>query len=1069
MNRDTYLCISIDGIMPKYFHKDEINNLTAHELISKFSPEQNFLNVKTPLFSKPLNDNLELANYIYVDKQYISKYCFPPCYLFFSKQIFFEISIKPICQLNINIPEFYIQLNEEDIATKSIHQIHQLILKTFCLEVKSSYLSFLNNDLNIHQIINNRLNNILLIQNNFDKMILSENDSLHNLFQKVQNYQLYLYADLTDNSISLLNRRANILKEILSTERTYLNDLNIIQTIWKSGMENIIQSTDFLAIFDGISDIYLTHLSFLNNLEKNGCEYSTVISPFLIEFSEFFDKVYQYVLSYPSRFALLSPYEKNEHYQEVSSRLSTSCDGRDLKSYLIVPLKRITQYSPYLADLLSVTPKSHPDYSLLQFAYQKIDEFTTSIKRAIETSQKQEFLLNLQNQIINFNFMDGNRQLIMHINVHIGNDRKNGEILVFNDEVVVITKGKTSKLAFHSTINKFPYIDQFPDELSITVQSNQIHFMNEIELRSFFIELEKLQMREQLNYEKISRNPFFVWNSIRLHRKLPPISYPLVSFFDDSLIILSSNIGTGRIPQLYRIVLSTGNIYQTYAAFPSFDCPLVSATHNKNIYFIYKNEIFKYDIRPNRLSKFDLEYFEPRIGQSATFINDNLYIFGGKSLESNQLLNDLIIFNSRHETISIIPSSDTSPTPRWLHASFCFNNKLYIFGGETSDSQTQLYELDINLSQWKLIEIRGNISPMKSCKCALKNNFVVLLSENSDTILINLESYEVTKCENFRNVPNHLNNYDFVSTNYQNTPLIVITEQALYGLTMVNILRKSQSFSILPVFSDNLVDDKPSIELSQTPKRLSKRSVLFPTAQKPLSSSQKIDNEHLYQFGYGLKPNSPNKTSMKLRKSATSDKLQIPNNSESDYDLSLNSEEFKMFSSTQNRNLFTPQPTRNAKYLDVDNAFDRKSNSANTSPNLRHSNLPSLAEKLTLESNNENESLLFDIELDREINDQPIDIHEEQQNEETTLTEEIHQNEIIEIHQNDKEVFQTGEYIPLRLIREPTGDIIDLQTTENLIVEVKDDSSVVSYIATATISALITSGALYLLFRHYRK
>lgn len=70
-----------------------------------------------------------------------------------------------------------------------------------------------------------------------------------------------------------------------------------------------------------------------------------------------------------------------------------------------------------------------------------------------------------------------------------------------------------------------------------------------------------------------------------------------------------------------------------------------------------------------------------RYGHSATIINENLIIYGGRDVDG-QLLDDVGVFDLKENNWVKIMIEGASPGARWLHASLNFNNsEMVIFGG----------------------------------------------------------------------------------------------------------------------------------------------------------------------------------------------------------------------------------------------------------------------------------------------------------------------------------------------------------------------------------------------------
>ena len=143
--------------------------------------------------------------------------------------------------------------------------------------------------------------------------------------------------------------------------------------------------------------------------------------------------------------------------------------------------------------------------------------------------------------------------------------------------------------------------------------------------------------------------------------------------------------------------------------------------------------IFIYDLKNNELEKIEIEKNE-RVCylsmHSADYYerNKEIILFGGYS--EGEMLNTVYKFNIERKEITTIESDavmleeggtaegvgeenydpSNSPLPRTGHASFIYNNFLYIFGGSIEDGSllNDLWKLDLDSKIWTKIENAEN-------------------------------------------------------------------------------------------------------------------------------------------------------------------------------------------------------------------------------------------------------------------------------------------------------------------------------------------------------------------------
>lgn len=850
MSKNSFVCFVTKEQPTINEPSDSLIDLKTSEILSKMQNESKYLYIHTPLYVKPLQmDSYPLKDFndLVVSKKFI-KFEKPDYYLSFEPTInFIDILVTPKVKQSFEIPPYYVRFELEALSKMTAGEVRDTIQQQFGFEVNSSKIYFMNLDENEYKIKSNeenlnRTESVDSIDILVEKEQIPDDGSAQSIIDTAQSKNLYVFFDLTEGTISKIKKRINIIAEIISTEKTYINDLRVINENWQPGLQKFISSDDSQLVFKDIAVIKTCHQSFLSDLEAEGSKYGSKVASTFIDFSNFFKVSQQYISNYNEISEILKKYEKNKKMKEKMAEIANSLDGRDLYSYLITPVQRMPRYLLFLRDLLKVTVQSHPDAELLPTALQSIDEVTKRIDKSTETSKNQQKLMKLQKMITNFTFLDKQRNLILNTKVSIinGNTVKKGEILIFDDLIVVIKTGKTCKAIFDSPIQRFHFQSQRPDNLSITIDSTskkylnpgsytlrkskqkgnellfQIKFSNNEEMQKFFEEIEKLQEMEMFKFEKMSNRYIFKWNSTTLQRHLPYLSSPFISGFEGSLLIISSNednpnSSSPSTPEIYRIALSNGTIFKVDVKFPALKLPMSMATYKKCLYFINDDKLYKYDPKKNKLTTIQAS-FTPRVGHSSVFCGDNLMIFGGRSTLTNQPLNDLIVYNTKRDMLMVVNPNESAPQPRWRHCSFSHKDKLYIFGGETADGsiKNDLYSYELESATWTKIQTTGDkFIPRKDGKAVISDHYIILIggenaknkideaTETEDDTnkpqIFNLKKKTVQTVENFGNVPNSLTCFDAVFSPNNGFSLCIITPNNLYNISTPAILQKSSS------------------------------------------------------------------------------------------------------------------------------------------------------------------------------------------------------------------------------------------------------------------------------------
>ncbi|KAJ3236351.1 hypothetical protein HDU81_010842 [Chytriomyces hyalinus] len=204
------------------------------------------------------------------------------------------------------------------------------------------------------------------------------------------------------------SRRAHIAAEILSTERTYVNELKTLVNLYLDPFERgILTAQDMGAMFSNLKSILYFHRShLLPNIEHAlqhphqplGNVFSEA-APFLKMYSMYynnFDTANEFVIHLeklaasgtgtiqaPLRSTILSSTSIHPGTSSTTTRRtlgkkfknlvkiaksSASHTQISLQSYLILPVQRLPRYKMLMDQLLEATPLTHPDRSDLEVA-----------------------------------------------------------------------------------------------------------------------------------------------------------------------------------------------------------------------------------------------------------------------------------------------------------------------------------------------------------------------------------------------------------------------------------------------------------------------------------------------------------------------------------------------------------------------------------------------------------------------------------------------------------------------------------------------------------------------------
>nr|XP_036850598.1 spermatogenesis-associated protein 13 isoform X3 [Manis javanica] len=193
--------------------------------------------------------------------------------------------------------------------------------------------------------------------------------------------------------------RANVIQEIMNTERVYIKHLKDIcegyirQCRKHTGMFTVAQ---LATIFGNIEDIYKFQRQFLKDLEKQYNKeepHLSEIGPCFLQHQEGFAIYSEYCNNHPGACAELSSLMKQGRYRHFfeACRLLQQMIDIAIDGFLLTPVQKICKYPLQLAELLKYTTQEHSDYNNIKAAYEAMKNVACLInerKRKLESIDK---------------------------------------------------------------------------------------------------------------------------------------------------------------------------------------------------------------------------------------------------------------------------------------------------------------------------------------------------------------------------------------------------------------------------------------------------------------------------------------------------------------------------------------------------------------------------------------------------------------------------------------------------------------------------------------------------------
>ena len=181
-------------------------------------------------------------------------------------------------------------------------------------------------------------------------------------------------------------KRGNIIKEIVSTERTYSVALFsvckcFIDPLKKlaAGPKSIVTAAEIEVLFGNVAALYELHKNFLKRFDQRvkssaqpniGDLFDTLADSLVEAYRPYYD-------NYPRAVALMAEKEKKtKGFRQLCTELTKKIvrGGMSLENYLIMPIQRLPRYAMLLRELDKATVDVHPDKAALAAAARKLEQ-----------------------------------------------------------------------------------------------------------------------------------------------------------------------------------------------------------------------------------------------------------------------------------------------------------------------------------------------------------------------------------------------------------------------------------------------------------------------------------------------------------------------------------------------------------------------------------------------------------------------------------------------------------------------------------------------------------------------
>ncbi|XP_015604051.1 protein ECT2 isoform X3 [Cephus cinctus] len=218
----------------------------------------------------------------------------------------------------------------------------------------------------------------------------------------------------TETSRKNLSPRHQVFLELVQTESNYVGILSTIMTLFKSPLEDLIEttgellnSTEAKIIFGNFPPIYEVHKKMLEELRYSASRWAEDVSigNIFLKYAPDLVKAYPpYVNFFENTKEMLDQCDQNKprfHAFLKICQTKPECGRQSLKELLIKPVQRLPSISLLLNDILKHTNKNNPDHSALELSISSIKEVMTYINEDKRKTEGQLVMFDIFNEIDN--------------------------------------------------------------------------------------------------------------------------------------------------------------------------------------------------------------------------------------------------------------------------------------------------------------------------------------------------------------------------------------------------------------------------------------------------------------------------------------------------------------------------------------------------------------------------------------------------------------------------------------------------------------------------------------------
>ncbi|KAL6072247.1 guanine nucleotide exchange factor 9 [Balamuthia mandrillaris] len=251
-----------------------------------------------------------------------------------------------------------------------------------------------------------------MASNQQDLLLLDRGGKDHPQLQSLPNQKTVPPSPLANRkemSPERLNEmRAKVLSELLATEESYIEDLEVVTKYYLPPLKVILTDKEVGMVFSNIVQILAVNQTIHSALKlrikecKPELLHQCLVADIFLDNADYLKLYSSYTINQPEAFAMITEKKKSHPtfatFVEEMQKHPVS-HNLDFKSFLIKPVQRICKYPLLLRELLRYTAEDHPEYEDLAAAYQKVESVAHHVEKHNNRAENVSKMIEIQRSV----------------------------------------------------------------------------------------------------------------------------------------------------------------------------------------------------------------------------------------------------------------------------------------------------------------------------------------------------------------------------------------------------------------------------------------------------------------------------------------------------------------------------------------------------------------------------------------------------------------------------------------------------------------------------------------------